>query len=44
MHWKQAIYQSYVSSGHVAERESLQAQLRGRMPFLRSLIRRFSPG
>jgi SAM-dependent methyltransferase len=44
MHWKQAIYQSYVSSGHVAERESLQAQLRGRMPFLRSLIRRLFPG
>ncbi|HEY1809988.1 MAG TPA: class I SAM-dependent methyltransferase [Acidobacteriaceae bacterium] len=43
MHWKQAIYQSYVSSGHVAERENLQAQLRGRVPFLRSLIRRLFP-
>jgi SAM-dependent methyltransferase len=43
MHWKQAIYQSYVSSGHVAERESLQAQLRGRSPYLRALIRRLFP-
>lgn len=43
MHWKQAIYGSYVSSGHVAERESLQAQLQGRAPYLRSLIRRLFP-
>ncbi len=43
MHWKQAIYESYVSSGHVPERESLKAQLRGRAPYLRDLIRRLFP-
>lgn len=43
MHWKQSIYRSYVSSGHVAEREDLQAQLRGRVPYLRALIGRLFP-
>lgn len=43
MHWKQAVYETYVSSGHVAERESLQAQLRGRVPYLRAFIRRVVP-
>jgi SAM-dependent methyltransferase len=43
MQWKQAIYKSYVSSGHVAERESLQAQLHGRAPYLRALIHRLFP-
>lgn len=43
MHWKQAVYESYVSSGHVAAEESLQAQLRPRMAYLRSLIRRLFP-
>ena len=43
MNWKQAVYESYVSSGHVAARESLQAQLRGRVPYLRAVIRRLFP-
>jgi SAM-dependent methyltransferase len=43
MHWKRAIYESYVSSGHVPERESLKAQLRGRAPYLRDWVRRLFP-
>lgn len=43
MQWKQAVYESYVSSGQVVARENLQAQLAGRGPFLRAFIRRLFP-
>lgn len=43
MHWKQALYDSYVSSGQVPEQASLQAQLQCLGPYLRSVVRRLFP-